>query len=779
MQVINTLDDLTAELIDDFGNKLSRAVVDNSFEGICVCHEILVYPFLQFTLWNKRMYEITGYTQEEINQLGWFQTFYPEQEDYKQALQRKDKIKKEQTLYSPAIKIVVANNHTKLISASTMLLDREDLGTHFLTFVHDVTEKHALKLNLINLASIVDYSSDAILSCNREHKIISWNVAAIKLFGYTTDEIMGKSLFTLIPPEGKDEAIRHISESYVGKESSAFNTICLSKAGIPINVSAMLFLRKELNGTVIGPAAIIRDIRSQVAADLALRDSESQLKAVFDLAPDGVLLVDTMTQQLVLANPAICQMLQHTQDELLTMSLVDIHPPEWFEFIINAFSACAAGDSSTAQNIQFMRNDKSIFYADISTTIMVIKNRSCLLSIIHDITLRKEYEGKLVTDKESAEALSVTKANFLSTMTHELRSPLNSILGFTEILDKEMYGPLNEKQKEFTADILDSGKHLLALISDVLDMAKIDAGKMQLNLNLVDVNKLVSESLKLIQQNCVIRNIHLVDLLDANIPEVMLDERKIKQVLFNVLSNALKFTLDNGVISVSSYQKDGQVVIAIQDNGIGVNAKEEHKIFTDFEQIDSSQAKKYAGSGVGMPISKKLIELHGGEIWFASSGLGHGTTFFIALPIPESLGLFQDDDLELRSYWSEHHRTNVIEIDDQHQQIIDIMNLLIDGMETGMQPKLLHDIFKTLFEYFKFHFATEQQMMLAYDYPNTPLHIQIHQEYLVKIEQLLAQLALDSNKAQEIYLFISDWINNHILAVDKDLGVFLNSKGIY
>ena len=235
--------------------------------------------------------------------------------------------------------------------------------------------------------------------------------------------------------------------------------------------------------------------------------------------------------------------------------------------------------------------------------------------------------------KAQAEKASRAKSEFLANMSHELRTPLNAIIGFSEVLSDEHFGSLNDKQKEYTHDILESGEHLLALINDILDLSKIEAGKTELTLNLLDLKQTVEATISLVRERADARNVAVSVNISDDIGTMRLDERKIKQILFNILSNAIKFTPNGGKIGVE-VKKNGnkEVLVSIWDTGIGIDEKDKSKVFEEFQQIDNAYSRAYPGTGLGMPLTKKLVELHGGTIWFESDGKDKGTRFSFILP---------------------------------------------------------------------------------------------------------------------------------------------------
>jgi signal transduction histidine kinase len=241
-----------------------------------------------------------------------------------------------------------------------------------------------------------------------------------------------------------------------------------------------------------------------------------------------------------------------------------------------------------------------------------------------------EVKGRLL------EQASRHKSEFLANMSHELRTPLNAIIGFSEVLDERMFGELNAKQAEYVGDILASGRHLLALINDILDLSKIEAGRLELELADCDVAATVGVALTLVRERAQRRDITLRCEVDAGIGSIRADERKVKQVLLNLLSNALKFTPAGGSVDVSARDLGDDVEIAVKDTGVGIAPEDQAAVFEEFRQV-GAVSRRVEGTGLGLAISRKFVELHGGSIRVASE-LGQGATFAFRLPrsVPEN-----------------------------------------------------------------------------------------------------------------------------------------------
>jgi len=246
---------------------------------------------------------------------------------------------------------------------------------------------------------------------------------------------------------------------------------------------------------------------------------------------------------------------------------------------------------------------------------------------IQNARLFREIEDK----SRQIEAANRHKSEFLANMSHELRTPLNAIIGFSEVLQEKLFGELNDKQAEYTDDILTSGRHLLSLINEILDLSKVEAGRMELELAAFDLPLAIDNARTFVRERATRHGISLDVSVDERLGEFVGDERKIKQILLNLLSNAVKFTPEGGRIGIDARQTDGSVEISVSDNGVGIAPEDQPKIFEEFRQVGTDYSHKIQGTGLGLTLAKKFVELHGGTIWVESE-VGKGSRFAFTLP---------------------------------------------------------------------------------------------------------------------------------------------------
>ncbi|MFN6540351.1 MAG: ATP-binding protein [Nostoc sp. EkiNYC01] len=390
------------------------------------------------------------------------------------------------------------------------------------------------------------------------------------------------------------------------------------------------------------------------AAQEALRQSEAQFRAIFECSSIGIALID-MKAQIVDTNVALCETLGYSREELhgkrftnyLCTQKGDL---EIYKQLVSGIRTDLGKTLRVEVKEQLtdrhriemerrcLHQDGSLLWTHISVSVIPDSNSQpeFFLAMIEDITERKQTELKLRASQEAAEAASRAKSEFLATMSHELRTPLNAIMGLSQLLQQEIVGSLNEKQKEYISCIYSSGEQLLAVINDILDLSKVEAGKEELLLLALPVSEICNYAISTVRDRALEKGLRLTCEIDPTADTCIADERRIKQMLLNLLSNAVKFTPTGDVSLVVKKLPQGMKFI-VSDTGIGIDSSQFKFLFQPFKQLDSRLNRQYEGTGLGLALTRKLARLHGGDVTVTST-LGEGSEFTLFLPNRLHLG---------------------------------------------------------------------------------------------------------------------------------------------
>jgi PAS domain S-box-containing protein len=486
---------------------------------------------------------------------------------------------------------------------------------------------------------LVEYANSIILRWNAEGEITFLNEFGQHFFGYTGDEIMGRHVIGTIVPE---------TETSGRDLSGLMSEICAAPAAFERNINENIRRNGErvwiewtnrivsdAAGKVVEILSIGTDITGRKHAEEARLASESRYRKLFECAPDGIVIANPQSYYLD-ANASICRMLGYSREEFIGLHASDIVEPDE----IPRIEPTLQDINNTAEHQRewrFRRKDGSVFNAEVLATLMPDGN---ILGMIRDITDRKLVEAER-EKRHRAEAADRIKSAFLAAMSHELRTPLNSIIGFTGIILQGLAGPLNEEQGKQLDMVRSSARHLLALVNDVLDISKIEAGQLDVASKRFDVRKSIDKVMSLVAPQAEAKQLGLKVEINAALGEMLNDERRFEQILLNLLSNAIKFT-EHGSVTLQAQSLDEFIFpgtdsgktamrVRVSDTGIGIKPEDMPLLFQPFQQIESGLTRQHDGTGLGLAISRRLATLMGGAI-DAESEWGKGSVFTVTLP---------------------------------------------------------------------------------------------------------------------------------------------------
>ncbi|HTW35346.1 MAG TPA: ATP-binding protein [Rhizomicrobium sp.] len=346
-----------------------------------------------------------------------------------------------------------------------------------------------------------------------------------------------------------------------------------------------------------------------------LRRAEKQMRRVVEGSAQGI-VVRTRDEVLYM-NDSFAKLLgygtyRECMDSQATVN--DLIHPEDLPVVLRHLEARIRGEEAVSHyEFRLLNRDGTPIWVETYAANVDWDGKTASLSWISDISVRKAMEEETLRSKEAAEFANRTKTQFLANMSHELRTPLNAILGFSEVIERQMFGPVSAKYLDYAADIHSSGRHLLALVNDVLDLSKLEAGKLELRESEFELPELVEECLTLLRARAESGEVRLKNALPKTLPSIRADARAVKQLLLNFLSNAVKFTPEGGEVRVEVEEDEG-LTVRVVDTGIGMTPAEIEVALAPFGQVDSRLARRQDGTGLGLPICRSLMELHGGEL---------------------------------------------------------------------------------------------------------------------------------------------------------------------
>ncbi|MBN2499616.1 MAG: PAS domain S-box protein, partial [Anaerolineales bacterium] len=515
--------------------------------------------------------------------------------------------------------------------------DTEVLRASTIDISESVAAREAIEASERQFRTLVENAPDVITLTDPETgKFIDVNKRFTEVFGYTYEEALQMSPGDLnleFQPDGTNsaKAIQGHLVNVMAGGSEFFDWWYVRKNG------ELFPGRTQIIKLPLGDKEVLRasmtDITESVAAQEAMKAREQQFRAIVDNAPDVIALVDLETGFFIDTNPKFEEIHGYTNAEALKMTPNDVSLPVQPDGTVSEEAIKGHLEKVMAgEKVEFewwyVRKNGEVFPGKTELIQMQLGDKKVLRASTTDISERKQYEQGLVqTDR--------LKSEFLANMSHELRTPLNSIIGYTDVLLMGLDGDLDEETLVDVKAIHDNSQTLLRIINDILDLAKIEAGRMTLELHEVNVKE-VFDDIKTSNAGLLVnKSVEIKTDIKSDLPNFVVDPMRLNQILNNLVSNAVKFT-EEGAITLRAFTEQDWMVLEVEDTGVGIKPEDLDAIFEEFQQADNSSTRTVEGTGLGLAITRSLAELHGGGISVASE-YGKGSTFTVRLPIEPKL----------------------------------------------------------------------------------------------------------------------------------------------
>ncbi len=585
--------------------------------------------------WNPAAELIFGYTQAEAQGRSLLELIVPADRAHEEQSIRAEALRAGTSVHE-SVRRRKDGSLLHVNVSTNAVRDASGEVLYFLSSKKDVTQlkvQRDAKLLEARFRDLLESTPDAIVMINVTGRIVMVNSQAERLFGYQRADLLGQPVEMLLPQRYRGAHLGHrggfVAQPRTRTMGAGLELYGLRQDGVEFPVEVSLSPIETEEGPMVMSA--IRDTTDRKRADQKFKD-------LLEAAPDAMVIVNRQGR-IVLVNSQAVKLFGWSRDELLSQPIELLiparfggaHPQHRNQF----FSEPRSRAMGAGLELHGLRKDGSEFPVEISLSPLETEEGLFVSSAIRDVTERKRIEQAVRDKNLELENAALVKDRFLASMSHELRTPLNAVIGFTGTLLMKLPGPLNAEQEKQLRIVQTGARHLLSLINDLLDVAKLGASKLNLNLETVDCRAVVEEVAATLGPDAVRKALAFATHVPPDSVMLRTDRRALSQILINLLGNAIKFTQRGGVqltlVNDLSHPEGRRVVVLVQDTGPGIPAEDQPRLFEAFSRIESADRRYHEGTGLGLHLSRKLAEALGGRLTFESTE-GQGTTFSLEIP---------------------------------------------------------------------------------------------------------------------------------------------------